>query len=167
MTEKFLNMHRWNPGGHEMRGVRVAESVRSGTDIKPSGIPIKSDELLNGPNAEMTAQPIIKERSLRRLRKTKLIIEGENFANALLSDLIKRNNTATRTLVNCSGEMKIIARLTIMRHETDRETRDFTDPKTGVIREENEQIITAAEHMLIEVDSHGVEQMFGTLVTGL
>ena len=70
MTQQLLDMNRWNPGGHEVRGVRVTESVRSGADIKPGSIPVESNELLNAPNREMTAQPIIEERSLRGLRQT-------------------------------------------------------------------------------------------------
>ena len=125
MTEKFLNMNCGNPGGHEMRGVRMAESMRSSADIQPRSIPVKSNELLNRPNTEMTAQPIIEERGLRGLREPELIFESENFADTFLGDLIERDDPTTRPFANSGGEMKIIAGLTIMRHETDREARHF------------------------------------------
>ena len=152
MTEKFLNMHRWNPGGHKMRSVRVTESVRSSADIQPRSIPVKSDELLNATNREMTAYPIIEERSLRGLRQTKLIIESENFTNALLSDLIERDNPAARPFANGSGEMKKTTGLTVTGNQTNSETRDLTNPKTGVIQEQDEQIIAAAKDILVQVD---------------
>ena len=114
MTQQLLDMHRGNPGGHEMRGIGMPESVRSSTHIKPGGVPVKSDELLNGTDREMTAYPIIEERSLRGLRQTKLIVEGENFANAFLGHLIERDNTAARPFANGSGEMEIISRLAII-----------------------------------------------------
>ena len=114
MTQQLLDMNRWNPGGHEVRGVRMTESVRSGANIQPRSIPVKSDEKLNGTNRERTALTILKQRSLGALRKTKLIVEGENFANAFLGHLIERDNTAARPFANGSGEMEIISRLAII-----------------------------------------------------
>ena len=123
MTQQLLNMNRGHPGGNQVRGIGMTESVRSGADIQPSGVPVKSNELLNGTDREMTAQPIVEERSLRGLRKRELIIEGENFPNALLGHLIKRDNPAARPFANCSGKMEIISGLAIVRDQADRETR--------------------------------------------
>ena len=114
MTQQLLNVNCGNPGGNQVRGIGVTESVRSGANIKPSGVPVKSNELLNRTNRKMTAYPIIEERSLRGLRQTKLIVEGENFANAFLGHLIERDNTAARPFANGSGEMEIISRLAII-----------------------------------------------------
>ena len=122
MTQQLLDMHRGNPGGHEMRGIGMPESVRSSTHIKPGGVPVQRNEQLNATNREMPAQPIIEERGLRGLREPELIFEGKNFPNALLSDLIKRNNPTARPFAKSSREMKIISGLAIMRDQTDRET---------------------------------------------
>ena len=152
MTQQLLHVNCGNPSGNQVRGVGMTESVRSGANIQPRSIPVKSDKLLNGPNREMTAQPIVEERSLRGLRQTKLIVEGENFANAFLGHLIERDNTAARPFANGSGEMKKTTGLTVIRDQADRETRDLTDPQTGVVQEQDEQIITTAKDILVQVD---------------
>ncbi len=152
MTQQLLHVNCGNPSGNQVRGVGMTESVRSGANIQPRSIPVKSDKLLNGPNREMTAQPIVEERSLRGLRKRELIFEGKDFPNTLLSHLIERNNSTARPLANCSGEMKKTTGLTIMGHQADRETRDLTDPQTGVVQEQDEQIITTAKDILVQVD---------------
>ncbi len=139
----------------------MTESVRSSTHIKPGGVPVKSDELLNATNREMTTQTIIEERSLRGLRKPKLIIEGENFANALLSHLIERDNPAARPFANCSGKMEIITGLAVVRDQTNSETGHFTNPQAGVVKEQDEQIIATAKDILVQVDGAKNAANFG------
>ena len=75
MPQKLLNMNRWDARRDQLGGVRVTQRVRRSPHIKTRLFPIHCHQLLDRPNRQMPAQPILKQRPIRRDTEPDLLVE--------------------------------------------------------------------------------------------
>lgn len=88
---------------------------------------------------------VLEQRSGGSNGETTRFIKLEHFFDTGTSSSIQRNNAATGTFAEHSGEIQRFESQAIPRNETDQKTGALTDPKTGVIEEHDEEIIPAPE----------------------
>ena len=145
MPQKLLNMHCRDARGDQLGGVRVPQSVGRSPDIKPRLFAIHCNQLLNRPNRQMPAQPILEQRPIRRDTEPDLLIEGQKFHDTDLSHFVERDDPPARIFADGSRKMQILPRIPIMVDQIDHKAGRFADAQAGVIHEQDHQVIPAAE----------------------
>ena len=145
MSQKLLNMNRWDARRDQLGGVRMPQGVGRSPNIEPRLFPIHCNQLLNRPNREMPAQPILEQRPIRCDGEPDLLVESQQLHDTHLRHFVERDNPTARVFADGRRKMQILPRIPVVVDQIDHEPRRFADAQAGVIHEQDHQVIPAAE----------------------
>ena len=134
----------------------MPERVGSSPEIQIRPFPVTLDELLDRSNRQRPVLSMLEERSRGSHRKPPLAIELDHFFDARLSQRIQRDHPATTVFADRRRKMEPFPCLALAVDVMNDQTRAFTDPETGLVEEQDQEIITPPERRL---EIHGAEEL--------
>ena len=146
MAQAVLDDSSGDTCGEERGSVGVSECVRCGGDIEVGGFSVVFDQFLDGADGEGAVSAVLEQGCGRCSGETTGAVEGYLLGDTGSGGGVEGDDATAGAFAEHGGEIELVSRLTgAIENEGDEETGDLTDPKTGVIEEEDQEIVALSE----------------------